>query len=225
MTLLSVLGLAVIDSINPSALVVTIYLLTHRSPASRVVAYLATVFVVYLTIGALLMLGTGTLWDTVSAWLESTVAYAVQLVIGGALLVYAILAPSPSESESEAKSPKPRSPHWGAMVLLGRTVTDLEVPTALPYLAAVGVMTTAELPVAEWAVLLVIYNVIFIAPPALLYLIARALGSRVESRLPGISARLQREAKTTWLWILGIVGFFLLSDALSYFEFFGLIET
>ena len=51
------LGLAVLDSINPSALLVTLYLLRQPSPARTVPAYVAGVFGAYPTIGVLLVLG------------------------------------------------------------------------------------------------------------------------------------------------------------------------
>jgi hypothetical protein len=57
---------------------------------------------------------------------------------------------------------------------LGVAVTVLELPTALPYLGAVGAITRAELAVAEWLPLLL-------------------------------------------LWLVGLVGFALLADALAHF--------
>jgi cytochrome c biogenesis protein CcdA len=221
-TIFAVLGLAVLDSINPSALLVTIYLLTRKSPVTNVVLYLGTVFLVYLSVGFLLMSGADPAWDIVSDWFESQAAYAVQAVVGGVLLAYAILAPG--SSENDVRTPRPRSFHWSGFILLGITVTVLELPTALPYFAAIGLMAAEDLPAAEWGVYLVIYNVIFIAPPVTLYTVARLAGPRLEDRMPGFEARLKRYARGAWLWIFGIIGFYLLADALAYFEFFGLID-
>lgn len=57
----SLLGLAVLDSINPSALLVTLHLLGRPAPARTVPAYMAGVVVSYLIIGVLLVLGYGAL--------------------------------------------------------------------------------------------------------------------------------------------------------------------
>lgn len=55
--MLSLLALAVVDSINPSAIVVTLYLLGHQRVPAQVVVYVAAIFVTYLTLGAMMMLG------------------------------------------------------------------------------------------------------------------------------------------------------------------------
>ena len=55
--LLGLLALALVDSINPSALVVTLYLLTRERVLAQVLVYVAAIFVTYVTLGAILMLG------------------------------------------------------------------------------------------------------------------------------------------------------------------------
>ena len=40
------------------------------------------------------------------------------------------------------------------MILLGLTAGLLEVATMVPYLAAIGIMTTSDLPVMQWVPLL-----------------------------------------------------------------------
>lgn len=51
--LLSLLALALVDSINPSAIVVTLYLLGRQRVPARVAVYVAAIFVTYLTLGAM----------------------------------------------------------------------------------------------------------------------------------------------------------------------------
>ena len=70
---LPLLGLALLDSLDPSALAVTIYLLLQgRSYASRVLTYVSAVFAAYLAIGVLLMLGLGSLRSSSSLPLSRT---------------------------------------------------------------------------------------------------------------------------------------------------------
>src|SRR5690606_12173502 len=61
--LLPFFGLALVDSINPSALLVTLYLLRRPMPVRTVAAYMSGVFASYLTIGILLVLGLDALLD------------------------------------------------------------------------------------------------------------------------------------------------------------------
>ncbi len=57
--LLSLLALALVDSINPSAIVVTLYLLGRQRVPAPVVVYVAAIFVTYLTLDAMMMSGKG----------------------------------------------------------------------------------------------------------------------------------------------------------------------
>jgi hypothetical protein len=54
------------------------------------------------------------------------------------------------------------------LALLGVTVTTMELPTAVPYFGAIVLLTTADLSMARWLPLLVLYNVILVLPPVLL---------------------------------------------------------
>src|SRR5690606_33265621 len=144
------------------------------------------------------------LWDAVSAWRESDTAYIAQAIIGAALLTYAILAPGKSR-ESTVQRREPRTLHWAAMIPPGITVTPMAIPTALPYFAAIGIMTTSDLPFVQWAIYLIIYILIFILPPAGLFIVGRVARSYMERRLSGLEQRLQGYARATLLSILGIV--------------------
>ena len=60
--LASLLGLALLDSLNPSALAVTLYLLLPGRPfAGKVLTYVAGGFSSYLVLGALIMAGLGSI--------------------------------------------------------------------------------------------------------------------------------------------------------------------
>lgn len=96
-TVLPVLVLALLDSVNPSALVVTLTLLSRGSRLRAVLVYVAGIFATYLTLGVLLVLGLGSLIDALGGALESPAAGVVGAVIGGGLLLYAVLAPNPKD--------------------------------------------------------------------------------------------------------------------------------
>jgi cytochrome c biogenesis protein CcdA len=219
-SLLGVFGLALVDSINPSALGVTLYLLlSGKSARPKVLVYIAGVFLSYFSIGILFMLGL----ESIQAYLQSSAAYAVQGVIGALLLIYGVLAPSEPRKRAQTETrAQPQS--LAGLFLLGITVTVLEFATALPYLGAIGLLTAAELSVAQWLPILFAYNVIFILPPIGLLVAYSVFGERLEKRFANWQERLKKEARVTWLWIAAIVGFFLLADSLRYFEFFGLID-
>ena len=133
------------------------------------------------------------------------------------MLAYALAAPNRRRKPSPVQHPSlPRANHRLSVFALGMTVTVLELPTALPYLGAVGAITRADLAVAEWLPLLVAYNLIFVLPPLLLVHVA--LGDRAEAVLERLRHRLGGTAREGLLWLLGLVGFFLLADALGHLQ-------
>lgn len=214
-TIVMVLGLAVIDSINPSALVVALYLLSQPSPAARVLAYVGGIAVSYLSIGVGLMLGVGAFVEAFGDLFDHPAVLTLQAVLGAALLVYAIAAPSSSKTSSEMAIPPKAG--LAAMAFLGMTVTVAELTTAFPYFGAVAVMVAAELQAPVWLPLLVVYNAVFVAPPLALLGLHVLLGRRMEQRYSRLRERLRRTARETMLWIMAIVGVGLLADALGRF--------
>lgn len=221
--LVPLLGLALLDSLNPSALAVTLYLLlTGKSIAPKVLTYVAAVFLAYFGIGALLMLGLDAVVAGFGEYFESPITYGIQGVIGAAMLLYSFLAPKKTGKESETR--RPRSQRLGAIFLLGLTITVVEFSTALPYLGALGILTNADLAAAQWLPILVAYNLIFVSPPLLLLLAYRLFGARLQGRFERYREKIEKGSRDTWLWIVGILGFLLLADSLRYFEFFGLVD-
>jgi cytochrome c biogenesis protein CcdA len=210
----AIVGLAVVDSVNPSALLATIVLLLRGRRARPLVAvYLVAVLATYLAIGVVLTLGLGL---TPQALLHSDAAYLVQGLLGAAMLAYALLAPDRQRRRSPVQpSSLPTATRPLAVFALGMAVTIVELPTALPYLGAVGIITRGGLGIAEWLPLLVLYNLIFVLPPLLLLAGHLALGQRAELVLGRLRDRVGRTAREGFLWLLGLVGFYLLADALG----------
>lgn len=218
-TLLPVFGLALLDSLNPSALAVTVYLLLQgKSYVVKVMTYISAVFFSYLGIGVLLMLGLGSVWG----YVDGSVAYAVQGVAGALLLGYALFAPDKPRGK---KARAPRAVGLPAIFFLGVTITAVEFTTAFPYLGAIAVLTNAETGLGGWLPTLVAYNVVFILPPLLLVAIYRVFGARMRERFGRWRERFEGGSRGTLLWMLGIVGFLLLADSLVFFDFFGLVDV
>jgi cytochrome c biogenesis protein CcdA len=201
--LLSLLALAVVDSINPSAIVVTLYLLSRQGAATQVLVYVAAIFVTYLTLGVVMMLGIDALLPSVPFSADSRTGLIVQAIVGGAMLLFALRAPAVRTS---APRPEPTARTYSALALLGMTVTMMELPTALPYFGAIALLTSADLPIAQWLPLLVVYNAIFVVPPLLLLAGHLVIGQGLETRYADLRNRLQAGARETLLWIFGLVG-------------------
>lgn len=209
-----VLGLAVVDSINPSALVVVLWWLARPGATPRLLSYIAGILVAYLSLGIALMLGAGAVVRRFGDSLDHPVVLALQLAIGVSLLAYGVFAPKPKVAADDHQR-EPRVGGLLGMMLLGITITVVELTTALPYFAAIALMTTAELPATRWLPLLLVYNLLFIAPPLLLVALNAAFGRHLQGRFAHWRVRLQTGAREAGLWVIAIAGFALTGDAVS----------
>ncbi|MGC5016321.1 GAP family protein [Streptosporangium sp. DT93] len=207
-TIGAVLGLALLDTLSPTVVGVTLYLLLSRPRrlAALLGVYLGSVAIAYFALGVLLMLGLGAVMpvidDTVWAW--------GQAAVGVALIAGSYFIP---DRKSEPPSPRARSFTAGAMLLLGLGTWLFEFATAVPYFAAIGVMTAAGLTAAQWSPLLGVYVTVMVAPGILLLAAWSALGERTRERFERWEKKLSSGSRSTLRWIVGIAGVLILLDA------------
>jgi cytochrome c biogenesis protein CcdA len=201
--LLGLIALALVDSINPSAIVVTLYLLSNGRAAAQVVVYIAAIFLAYLTLGVMMMSGIDALLPSLTRIGDGRLGFIVQGIIGLALLLYAFRAPTTTKARPRVEA---NATTYAALALLGVTVTAMELPTAVPYFGAVALLTSANLPMTRWLPLLVLYNAIFVLPPVLLLAGHTVFGTQLDSRYADLRERLEAGARETMLWIFGLVG-------------------
>lgn len=207
-------ALALVDSTSFGTLGIPAYLLlaSDRSPAGRLLVYLATVAVFYFAVGVALMLGLAAALDAFEEALYSRTAYWIQLVIGVGLFLLSFRFDSKKRKDRPGRW-EPRLGGPGAMVLLGLTAALLEVATMLPYLGAIGFMTGANLPAAQWVPLLAGYVLVMILPPLVLLGLKTVAGGWLDPKLERLRAWMRRHSASAIGWTLGIVGFLVARDA------------
>lgn len=214
MTIAGILLLALADSVNPSAIVVTLYLLSTAGTraAGQVLTYVAAIFATYLLLGVVMLLGLETVLPSVSGLLSGRAGFVLQGAIGLALVIYAWRTPAgPAAAPAVTR---PSAGTFAALAMLGVTVTVMELPTAIPYLAAIALITDAALPLASWLPLLVVYNLIFVMPPLVLLAGHLLLQDRLAASYAALRQRVESGARETAQWIAGLVGGALLVTAI-----------
>lgn len=73
-SLIAFFVIALVDSINPSALLVTLHLLSRNAPLPAILTYIGTVFLTYLSVSIMLLLGMTALFEPVSRLPQTTPA-------------------------------------------------------------------------------------------------------------------------------------------------------
>jgi hypothetical protein len=214
--------LALVDSTSFGTLLIPVWLMLAPGTlrATRVVVFLAVVAGFYLLLGLTLTAGAVGLASELDRLLDSTAVQVVQLAAGVGLLVTGVVLGRRKDEGSGSG----RILRWreramsgeesvGALAALALTAAALEAATMLPYLAAIGLISTAELAWTSTAVVLVAYCVVMILP-ALALLGVRSVASRfVTPLLERVNDWMLRNARETTAWIVGIVGFLVARDA------------
>ena len=182
LVLMITIGLA--DSINPSTIAPALYLAAGRRPVIRVAEFTLAVFLVYLAGGALIALGGGQLVRSVvpDVDIRHTVRYTGEVVAGVLLLGGAAMIWRRRHRMAERGLPG-TEPKRRSSLLLGASITAVELPTAFPYFAAIAAIVGSGLGTAREFTLLLVFNVCFVLPLIGIVLTLLIAGERANLRL------------------------------------------
>ncbi|WP_293781027.1 GAP family protein [uncultured Aeromicrobium sp.] len=233
--------LALIDSTSFGTLLIPIWLLTApgRLRLGRMLVYLSTVTIAYLTLGIVLLLGAGAFLDAYGDMLDSSAFLIGQLLLGVALMVVSHLMDTKkarARAAERAASGGGRVLRWRARIMsedgtrdrstaalagLALTAVAVEAASMLPYLAAIGILTSQGPGWPASGVLLTGYCLVMIAPALVLTFGRVVAHDALERPLSRLDRWLTRHAQATTAWILGIIGFLLAAHAIFDLGWFG----
>ncbi len=221
--------LALIDSTSFGTLLIPIWLLlaSGRPRTLRMLIYLGTIVVFYFALGMIISLGAVTFMDQLKAVLETPVASFVQLFLGvGLILLSFTLDPKRRQQRSDGqpgKVAKWRERAMGdasgggsipALMGLALGAAAIEAGSMLPYLGAIGLITTSGLDLTGRTLSLAGYCVIMILPALILLLLRLFAHRQVEPLLQKLNGFLSKHAAGATSWIVAILGFLIARDAL-----------
>jgi hypothetical protein len=224
--LVGLAALALVDSTSIGTLLIPLWmLLAPRLQASRYLLYVGTVAGFYFLVGVVLVLGASTVQRLLAGAGDSNVIHWVQLVTGVVLFAVSFWfdpkriekrrlrtgRPDPVVSWHERVTGDGGSAR--ATVGLGITAAGLEVMTMVPYLAAITLISTAELVAAQWSLILLGYVLVMVLPALVLLLVRMVAMGVARPMLERFSNWMAKHAANALSWILGIVGVWLALDA------------
>jgi cytochrome c biogenesis protein CcdA len=215
--LVTLVAIAALDSLNPTATALQIYLLSTPKPIARSIAFILGVFLAYWTAGLFIILGLGKLITALignaNFSLPQPHIYLIQLLIGSILLV-AGLNLKTSTKVDRAKHPKKLT--LDCTFLLGLAVTIWEFPTALPYLAALEQIARAKLDLFVIMGILGLYNFIFVLPLIILVGIYSVFHQQSASLLRRINRSIAIWSPKILRALLLGLGILLIADSFAY---------
>jgi len=229
--LVALAALALVDSTSVGTLLIPVWMLLEPElRVRRFFVYLGTVAGFYFVVGLVLMAGAGSVRGLLDG---SRVVGWVQLVLGvGLFLLSFWFEPKRVRRRRARRGGSDPVVRWRArlstaegspraMVGLAVVAAGVEVLSMVPYLAAVGLLTAAEIAVPLRVALLTAYVVVMVLPALLLLGVRTALGSRIERPLQLVSAWMSRHLDGALGWVLAIIGVLLARDAVLRLDLIG----
>lgn len=208
--LLSIVGIGLVDSINPSLFIAQLYLLTTARPVPRVLSYIVGGVLAYFIGGVLILAGARTI---VANWLAQSspvLLYGLQLAIGLLILGFGLWLKTESRPQEVRK---PRSLTLTSSFLLGIVVIGNEVTTALPYFVAIEQIAQANMGLSQNLLALLLYNAVFSLPLFAFLLIFLLFRQQWAGIIDRINQTIQRWMPYVMKWLAIVFGFVLVLNA------------
>lgn len=218
--LLTLAGLALVDSTSIGTLFIPVWLLLAPGTvnARRILVYLGTITLFYFAVGLLLAVGGSRLADVLGGAFDNRPVLWAQLVLGVGLFALSFRYDGKRRPRGggvlrwrDRATAGDSSTRW--LVGLALLAALAEVATMLPYLGAIGLLTTSGVGTAQMVGLLAGYCLVMVLPAVLLLAARLAWPRLVEPVLVRLNAWIVRHSGGMLGWILGIAGFLLARDA------------
>lgn len=181
LTLLA-LSVGAADSLNPSTIAPALFLATGAAPERRVLQFTLGVFAVYCGGGIAIALGPG---EAVLAAVPHPGARETHLLelalgalaLGGAAVLWLARARIARHLGRSGRGPGRSS------FALGAAIMAVELPTAFPQFAVIAALLGSSLDLARRLLLIVVFNLAFVAPLVAIAVVRQLAGQRVELSL------------------------------------------
>ena len=192
------------DSLNPSTIAPAMYLATSkRDPRRQVAQFTFAVFMVYLLGGLAVALGPGELVLDLVPHPKPELKYLFEIVGGVVLLTIAAVLWAFRKELAHRKLPETRGDGRSSLIL-GVTITAVELPTAFPYFAAIAAVVSSGYGIWHRVFLLLIFNVTFVLPLVAIWAVLQFAGPDAQRVLATRRDWLERHWPVT-LAVIGLI--------------------
>jgi cytochrome c biogenesis protein CcdA len=186
-----VVSIGLADSMNPSTIAPGLYLAMGRGARSGLIQFTLTVFAVNLVGGAAIALGPGGALLAIVPKPGATARYMLETVAGVVMLIAAVVLWRRRKVLAGRELPTPKAEGRSA-ILLGLTITAVELPTAFPYFAVIAAVVGSGFGPVNQLILLALYNIAFVLPLILMVLTLTLVPGHAERIIMRTRELLQR---------------------------------
>ena len=172
-----VVSLGLADSLNPSTLTPALYYAIGPHGRRNVAKFSIGVFAVSLAGGLALTFGPGQQLLTRVTKPRPHTVHVIELVAGLAALPAAAMLWR-SRARVAARLARSKPPSQRSALFLGAGIMAVELPTAIPYLAAIAAIVESGKNDGTQIFLVLLYNIAFVVPLVALLVVLELAGSR-----------------------------------------------
>ena len=207
-------GLALLDTLSPTIIGVTLYLIltANKKLPSRLFFYLFTVLLLYFSLGVLLVAGLQYTLDIFTNVFENKIFSWIVFIIGAVLFVASFFLPSNRKSPI----PIPKSLSIVSVIIIGTTTFLIEAGTAFPYYAAIGLLTANQIPLSQGIPIIALYNVVMVLPALLIFSGYTLFAKQLTPIIAKLYDKLANNSDSTLSWVMSIIGLLLIFITLDY---------
>ncbi len=186
-----VVSIGLADSMNPSTIAPGLYLALGERARSSLIQFTLAVFAVNFVGGAVIALGPGQVILHLVPHPHATARYILETVAGVVMLIAAAVLWFKRKSLRRRELPSP-SAEGKSAILLGVTISAIELPTALPYFAAIAAIIGSGLGPTRQLIALAIYNIAFVLPLILMIVLLGVAGEKAKAIIESTRDWLQK---------------------------------
>jgi cytochrome c biogenesis protein CcdA len=202
-----VLSIGLADSMNPSTIAPGLYLALGDRARSSLIQFTVAVFAVNFVGGAIIALGPGQVILHLVPHPHATARYILETIAGVVMLIAAAVLWCKRKSLRRRELPSP-SAEGKSAILLGLTISAVELPTAFPYFAAIAAIVGSGLGTVSQLSALALYNVAFVLPLILMIVVLSFAGEKSKAIIESTRDWLQRHWPTLVAVLALIAGVF-----------------
>ncbi len=212
--LLAVVPLAMVDSLNPATLTMGACLTIVDRPVRALRANIVAVYITYYSIGILATLGPAAAIVRALSGNSGSAAQVAHLVEGLLLFAAGAYLWHRRKRTSGTPRPPPTIGRAGA-ALLGVLVTIADIPTAVPYLAAIAILASSHLAVSGKLIVLTVYCLIYTLPLQAVLAIQIVMGRAGRGLITALHQGVERWAPLALSALCVLLGVALTGDAVA----------
>jgi cytochrome c biogenesis protein CcdA len=192
---------------NPSTIGPGLYLALGEHAKSSLTQFTLAVFAVNFVGGAVIALGPGEVVLHLLPHPHATARYILETIAGVVMLIAAVVLWCKRRSLRQRELPSP-SGEGKSAILLGLTISAVELPTAFPYFAAIAAIVGSGFGPVRQLTALALYNIAFVLPLIVMIVLLEFAGEKAKRVIESVRDWLQRHWPTLVAVLALVAGVF-----------------